>query len=228
MNTKWDALLTGTLVGCALLTTGLFIHREFASTGDTQAGKLERKPSFVKDWQSQLQKGTGIGPKDAPVQLIEFADFECPYCGTFHATISALKHRYPEKVSLTYVDFPLPGHRFAMSAARVAGCANQQGRFEPMYDQLYEQQGQFGIKTWTDIAHDAGVTDLVSFESCLKRSDQIERIEEGKRWGTALDVKATPTILVNGWMLGKPPSLIELETMVEAILAGKSPLGGTQ
>ena len=165
-----------------------------------------------------------MGPADASVQLLEFADFDCPYCASFHNNLRDLRVRYPTQVALTYVHFPLPGHRFALPAARVADCAAQQGRFEAMYNLLFEQQDSFGLKPWGDFATEAGIPDSAAFEVCIKRTESIPRVAEGRALAKQLDVQGTPTIVINGWKLGRPPTLDEMDHMVKAILAGKSPV----
>jgi protein-disulfide isomerase len=221
---KLDAILTTTLVMCAVITTGVIIKREFFPSA--QAGRAaEQKPALIPHWQDYLDKGVRMGPQQARVQLIEFADFECPYCGSFHKTLKTVRDRYPDDVSLEYVHFPLPMHRFAIPAARVAECAADQGRFEAMYDQLFNGQESFGLKPWSDYATAAGVPDLAAFDACAKKTDPIPRIEQGKELGKKLDVQGTPTLIVNGWKLGRPPSPEELDAMVKAVLAGKSPVG---
>jgi protein-disulfide isomerase len=219
-------VITAIFLFCALVTTGAIVHREFFASpaGRTQA---QQKPIFVKNWQADLAKGIRMGPAEAPVQLLEFADFECPYCATFHKDLKELRARYATQMALTHVHFPLPMHRFAEPAARVAECAGDQGRFEAMYDLLFEQQDRFGVKPWSDYASDSGVPDSAAFEACIKRTDPIARVTEGKALGNQLDVQGTPTVVINGWKLGRPPTLDELDHMVKSILAGKSPVSST-
>ncbi len=226
MTLKLDALVTATLVVCALVTTGLVVRREFFVPA-APTSQAAQKPVLTKDWRALLAKGVRLGPEQAAVQLIEFADFECPFCASFHKDVKVLRTRYPTQVALTFVHFPLPMHRFAEPAARVAGCAGDQGRFEAMYDLLFDQQDRFGLKPWSEFATEAGVPDSAAFEACIKRTDPIPRVTEGKALGNQLDVQGTPTIVVNGWKLGRPPTLDELDHMVNAILAGKSPVGST-
>jgi protein-disulfide isomerase len=220
---KLDTILTTTLVMCAVITTGVIIKREFFPSAANM--HADHKPALIPHWQEYLDKGIHMGPQQAKVQLIEFADFECPFCGSFHKTLKTVRDRYPDQVSLEYVHFPLPMHRFAIPAARVAECAADQGRFEAMYDQLFDGQESFGLKPWSDYATAAGVPDLAAFDACAKKTDPIPRIEQGKELGKKLDVQGTPTLIVNGWKLGRPPSPEELDAMVKAVLAGKSPVG---
>ena len=225
MRFTWDGGLTAVLVGCALVTTALVAHREYVTVQQAPA-QADQKPTFVKNWRSDLADGVQLGSTNAAVQLIEFADFECPYCSSFHGALKSLRNRYPTNVTVTFVHFPLPMHRFAVPAARAAECAAAQDRFEAMYDRLFEGQNELGLKAWHDYAAAAGVPDLQAFDACIKNTDPIPRVEEGKALAAKLDVRATPTVIINGWKLGRPPSEDELDGMVKNILAGKSPVDG--
>jgi len=183
-------------------------------------------PVFVSDWKSSLFKGVQFGSSAAPVQLIEFADFECPYCGELHKTLKLLRGRYAEQISLTYMHLPIPGHRFAVPSARAAECAGEQGRFEAMHDQLFEAQDQLGLRPWDDYAVAAGVPDLPTFSACIRRTGPLLRVDAGKALAAKLDIQGTPTLIINGWKLGRPPNEQELDTMVQRVLAGKQPVEG--
>jgi protein-disulfide isomerase len=226
MKIKLDAVITATLVVCSVITTAAVLRREFMAPAITGT-RAEQKPVFISRWRDDLGKGVRLGPTEAPVSILEFADFECPFCASFHKDVKALRVHYPTQVALTFVHFPLPMHRFAEPAARVAECAGDQGRFEAMYDVLFEQQDKFGLKPWSEFASEAGVEDNTAFEACIKRTDPIPHVADGKALGNQLDVQGTPTVMINGWKLGHPPNLEELDRIVKAILAGKSPIGST-
>jgi protein-disulfide isomerase len=219
-----DSTITATLVVCALITTSVVVRHEFFAA--PRLVQQDQEPSFIQDWRKHLETGVRIGPSDAPVQIIEFADFECPFCGSFHKTLKSLEAKYPNQIGLAYVHLPIPGHRFAIPAARAAECASDQGRFEAMYDQLFDGQDQFGLKPWDEYGLAAGVPDMAAFDACIKKTDPILRVEEGKALGAKLNIQGTPTVIINGWKLGHPPSEEELDQMVQKSLAGKSPVDG--
>jgi protein-disulfide isomerase len=224
MKPKWDSVTNGILLVCALSITALVIKRELFATPTPVRG--EQKSILISDWENYRRNGSLIGPLNAEVQLMEFADFECPYCRAFRNSLKAVDARHPGHIALTYVHFPIAGHRFALPAARVAECAGEQGKFEAMHDQLFEEQDKFGLKPWDEYATAAGVPDLQAFDTCVKKTDAIPRLEAGKALGAKLDVKGTPTIIINGWKLGHPPSESELDQMVQRVLGGKSPVDG--
>jgi protein-disulfide isomerase len=126
-------------------------------------------------------------------------------------------------VALTYVHLPLPMHRFAVPAARAAECAGNEGRFEAMYDTLYARQDEFGITSWSELAATAGVKDSTAFDECL-RKDVSPRVVAGRQLATSLGISGTPTVIIQGWQLGRPPDLAELEKMVRAVMNGRSPV----
>lgn len=223
-GSRWDVVVTATLVVCAVVTTGLVIHRELLQRVPPSSERPE--PIFLEYWKSYLGKGYRLGPSDASVNIIEFADFECPACARFHKDLKTLRTKYPSQISITYIHYPLPAHRFAESAAIAAECAGDQGRFEELHDQLFEQQSQIGLKSWHDFAAEAGTPDLSVFESCMREKVPLSRVMEGRQLGDEVDITGTPTVVVNGWLFFRPPSGKELQKMIESILGKKSPVNG--
>lgn len=225
MNKHWETALTVALVACAIVTTGLVIRRELMVPDSAPANTAAREePEFLEEWRNFLDKGELLGSAQAPVQLIEFADFECPFCARFTETLHAVRERYPDKVALTFIHLPLEMHRFAEISARAAECADEQERFEQMHDLLFEHQRVIGIKPWTEFAKEAGITDLAAFETCFERTDPLPRVEAGKALAETLEVRGTPTLIINGWKLGRPPSVEDLDRSVQAVLAGNAPI----
>jgi hypothetical protein len=125
-------------------------------------------------------------------------------------------------VSVTYRQIPLKGHSFALPAARIAECAGNQGRFEPMHDQLFEGQKSFWLRPWSEYATAAGATDFAAFETSINKTDPIPRVVEDQALGKERDVPATLTVIASGWKLGHPPTEQEFGAMVTAVLPGKA------
>jgi protein-disulfide isomerase len=212
------------LVLCALVTTILVVGREFTqpSTGATE----RRRPSYVDEWQEALHVGLRLGSANAPVQIIEFADFQCPACAHFETTVRGVRDKYPTQVAFTLIHFPLPQHEFSEAAARVAECAHVQRVLEPMRTLLFERQRTFGSVPWTDFAIQAGVPDVKQFDVCVNDSRMLERIEQGKRMADRIGLRSTPTVIVNGWRLPLPPSADDIDKMIKNVMAGTSPVAG--
>jgi protein-disulfide isomerase len=220
LKISWNGLLTFTLIVCAVTTTGILARREFSPSPQ----RMPPKDVFIDNWRVGLSKGVLLGEAAAPVQLIEFADFECPFCAAFNETFKAVRQQYPSQVALTFVEFPLVQHKFATLAAQMAECAGRQQRFERMLDLLFESQQQFGLKPWSDLAKEAGIEDIPAFETCFHSQSSTQLVDAGKKLGGELNIQGTPTIIINGWMLGRAPTIDALHDMVKAILAGKSPV----
>jgi protein-disulfide isomerase len=224
---RFERVINVVLAIAAVAIAATFVYREFAhpSAAELTGADPSAPPRYVANWKEALNAGIQIGDTAAPVKVVEFGDFECPYCRHFDSTMHAVEARYPKAVSLVFVHFPLPSHRFARPAARVAECAARQGRFAAVHDLLYEKQDSFGLKTWSSYAKDAGVPDSSGFAACAVDTTTIPRVEAGINLGRKLGVHATPTVIVNGWEFAVPPTDTSLSSTVDALLAGKRPPG---
>lgn len=228
-RSRLGELASWALVFCAFLTTALVVHQEFfpdVSTAST-AITTKRQAIYVEEWHSALGTGIISGSQDAPIQVIEFADFECPGCARYEATVRAIREKYSEKqVAVTFAYYPLIYHEFAESAARVAECAHMQGRFEEMRTILFRNQQAFGSVSWKDLATQAGVPNLKDFDACIDDKESSNRVKEAKRSGDKMGVRGTPAVVINGWMLPIPPSLDEFDKIVNNISSGRPPAAG--
>lgn len=146
-GTIFNNIVLYVLLLCALVTTGLVVRREFVSGSPTvQASQSE--PTFLEGWREALQHGIRVGPASAPVQIVEFADFQCPYCARFEKRLTEVSRRHGDKVAVTFVHSPLLSHDQAERAARAAECAHAQGRFVAMKAVLFEKQAVLGTVSW--------------------------------------------------------------------------------
>ncbi|HSH51149.1 MAG TPA: DsbA family protein, partial [Bacteroidales bacterium] len=153
---------TGVLVLCALVITGLVIRREFFSP--------EPQPQVrqVEDWQQLELAGQRTGAADAPVQMVEFFDYECPFCKSVVPSIQAIQQKYGDKLSISYEHHPLEGHNHAFGAAVAAECAGRQDRFEVFHNLLFAHQDRLGELSYDSLAAEAEVADISSFKVCLE------------------------------------------------------------
>lgn len=172
-------------------------------------------------------QGISIGEADAPVVVMEFADFQCPGCAQFaQFTAPLIKQRLVEsgKVRFVFYEFPLPQHQNAFLAARAGRCANEQGRFWDFHDVLFGQQSDWAferdpVDLFVGYAGRVGA-DTGAFEQCL-RSDRFAReVSESAAFGTAMGVSSTPTLIVNGKRIPTPREFSELEEIVNREAGG--------
>jgi len=149
------------------------------------------------------------GPADAPVTIIVFTDFECPFCRYTHQALHALMDRFPGKIRLAFRHFPLAMHKWAGRAAEFAWCAWQQGRFWPFADAVFAHREKLSEEILRDYARQSGIKDTEGFNACA-RSDRgkkavAEDIAEGKRLG----VHGTPSLFINGRFFSGMPEDID-------------------
>ncbi|HYW05960.1 MAG TPA: DsbA family protein [Longimicrobium sp.] len=207
--------VTATLVACALTVTGLAVRREIAPPPAPLLAGVE-PPRAVPQWRSFV-KGDRIGPADPRVTIVEFSDFQCPYCRTMAARLKAIRDRHPNDVAVVYRHFPLSYHPHAKAAARASWCAGRQGRFEAYHDALFAHQDSLGTIAWTLLASRAGVSDSVGFARCLSNADPVAEIELDIADARRLGVSGTPTLLINDQLLKSVPPGV-LEALVESEL----------
>lgn len=205
----WATVMTGL---CALVIGGLAVHQY---TSSPQQGRSEDE--VVEDWGDYLDRGHRIGPATAAVTIVEFGDYECPFCKQVEGPIRAVLGAFPGDVSLVYRHFPLSYHEHAYKAARIAECAAAQGRFSEAHRMLFDAES-LGDIVLEDFGTSAAIEDLPAFVDCASREDPVATIERDLTAGRDLSVAATPTIVVNGLRLARTPDSTRLQQVVEAAL----------
>jgi protein-disulfide isomerase len=141
-----------------------------------------------------------LGPNDAPVTIVQFTDYQCPFCHRAQATIDAVMSRYAGKVQLVHRDFPLDGHPQAFPAARAARCAGEQGKFWDYYRSLMTSPGSMAD---ADLRARATTLKLdpAAFTACLSSDRNDAVIRESVEAGIRAGVSGTPAYFINGRMI---------------------------
>lgn len=162
------------------------------------------------------ERGQVKGPDDAKVTIVEFSDFECPYCANAVPVIKEILARYPSQVRFVYRHFPLQDiHSSAFQAAEAAECAAEQGKFWEMHDKLFANQTVFGMENLRQYAAEISL-DLAQFSACRESGRARAAIEQDLADGQRYGVNGTPTFFVNNTMLF---GVSELEEAVQQALA---------
>lgn len=210
----------GVLAVIALVGVGFLLYKTM-----NRGGTAATQPVDVTVTQAELDRVPGIamGRDDAPVTILEFADYQCPHCADWVALVEPLiRERLVNTGVARYVfyDFPLGGaFRHSFIAARAGRCANEQGKFWDFHNLIFARQS-----TWTtmsdptdfyvDLAEQAGLDDD-AFAGCLRSDKYAREVTLSRKLGESLGVQGTPSLFVNGERLPNIPSFSELEAIVQ-------------
>ena len=159
------------------------------------------------------------GDTNAPITIVEFSDFQCPFCQRVHPVVKELLSKYPRQVKLAYRDFPLRQiHPQADAAAEAARCAAEQGKFWQFHDRLFESNRSLDLAAFADHAAAIGL-DQAKFVDCLAADKFEAQIEQDLQDGTQAGVNGTPGFFINGVMVTGAQPLAVFERVVEEELA---------
>lgn len=163
-----------------------------------------------------------LGNRQAPVVLVEYADFECPACASYHPILKQLNDAYGDRLAIVFRHFPLTTiHQSALLASRAAVAADRQGKFALMHNALFERQREWSRgddeAIIRDIAQELGL-DVEQFLADIKSSDSTRRVSWDQVSGRRLGVTGTPTFFLNGQLLQNPGSFEQFAQLIDAAL----------
>lgn len=159
-----------------------------------------------------------LGPKDAPVTIVEFADFQCPYCKASEATVNQLQTKYGDKIRLVHMDYPLPFHSHALDAAKAARCANEQGKFWPYREALFADQTKLAPDDLKATAKKLGMNSA-EFDSCFSSAKYDAQIKADQAAGEKVGVDGTPAFFIDGRQLTGAQPLPKFAEIIDDELA---------
>lgn len=160
------------------------------------------------------------GNPDAPIKLIEFSEFQCPFCKRTRPTIAKILEKYGDKVYYVFRDFPLSFHKQAKPAANAAECAHEQNKFWEFSDKLWEKQSSLGKETYFSVAKDVGLN-MDQFTKCYDSNKYYKEIRKDQQDGMAAGVSGTPAYFINGKFLSGAQPFPAFEEIIEEELAKK-------
>lgn len=138
------------------------------------------------------------GPATALVTLVEFSDYQCPFCGRVTPTLKRLRETYGERLRIVWKDYPLTDiHPQAQKAAEAAWCAGEQGKYWEFHDRLFANQATLGMEGLKQHATAVGL-EPIGFTSCVDSGRHAKRVQDGAELGRELGVDSTPTAFING------------------------------
>jgi protein-disulfide isomerase len=165
-----------------------------------------------------------LGPDDAKIVIVEFSDFQCPYCRRFHEqTYKPLLEAYPGQIRFVYRNLPLPPtmHPDAMSAAVASLCANDQNAYWDYHEKLFSSE-TLGEETYIQYATDLGLN-VEEFTACLSSGKHDDFIAQDMAFSSNLGVQSTPTFFVNGLAIIGAQPLSSFTQVIDKELAGEIP-----
>jgi len=165
-----------------------------------------------------------IGPKDAPIVIVEFSDFQCPYCKRFFdETYKQLLADYPGKIRFVFRHLPLTSiHPEAYPAAEASMCANEQNSFWEYHDKVFENQDKLGRELYLQIANDLNL-DKPAFENCINTGKFKAVVQQDSDYAVNLGIQSTPTFFINGLALVGAQPIEAFKQVIDMELAGEIP-----
>jgi protein-disulfide isomerase len=200
------------------------------TTGETDPVAAQTNPQAPSATQQVVRYEIPVdddpmqGSADAPITIVEFSDFECPYCRSWHTDVyPRLMDEYGDQIRFVYRDFPLESiHVNAKPAAEAANCANEQGVYWEYHEKLFSMELGLSSEAYQDYASQLDM-DVDAFQECLDSDRYVEEVQSDFDFAANLGVRSTPTFFINGIaVVGAQPYEV-FQQVIEKELAGEIP-----
>lgn len=210
MKIKTENILTGILVICVVIVTFLFLRKEFA-------GKTEISYTIVDNWKELIPADERENGSISKAYLIEFFDYECPYCSVVDTVLDSIQSKYDAKIKIIRYHFPLNMHPSAYKAAIAAECARDQGMFASYHKELMTNQFRLSSIDFNDIAILIGIKDLNKFQMCIDNEEPAGVISRNVQLAKRIGVNGTPTLIINDKMISGVIDADEIDKIIKNI-----------
>ena len=209
--------------GIGILTGYLLWGRGVTGTASEQQAAAPTQQTFRR-YDIPTEGFYSIGPADAPIVIVEFSDFQCPFCKRWHDQVyQPLFAAYPGKIRLVYRNLPLTTiHPQAMPAAEAAMCAGEQNAYWQYHEALFNGQETLGTDFYIQTATDLGL-DVASFQACIEDHRYQDQIQADMDFALSLGVQSTPTFFINGLAIVGAQPLTTFTDIIDRELAGEIP-----
>jgi protein-disulfide isomerase len=163
-----------------------------------------------------------FGTAGAPIQVVEFSDFQCPFCARGADVVHELKKKYGSKMHFSFKQFPLPMHKDARPASEAALCVNEQGsdKFFKYHDILFKNQDKLDAANLEKFAKESGA-DVNKFKECVGAKKYADAVQKDMDYGEKIGVKSTPTFFVNGQLVSGAVPIEQFAEIIEDTTEGK-------
>lgn len=225
-------LIAAIIIGASLMGSAMYIgdkvdavRLKLSDIGSLAArpgpavDEEEEGPAKVEMGQLVNDSDPQRGPKDAKVTIVEFSDYECPFCERFYQqTLPQLLKDYGDKVRFAFKDFPLPMHPQAQKAHEAAHCAGAQGKYWEMHDMLFDNRSNLGVEALKRYGRNLGLN-TEKFNQCLESGQFEKKVKDDMRVARSVGVNGTPTFFINGQRLVGAQPIEAFKDKIDAILA---------
>jgi protein-disulfide isomerase len=160
------------------------------------------------------------GPVNAPIQIVTYSEFQCPYCARVGPTVEQILEHYGERVRVVFRDFPLPMHQQARPAAEAAQCAHEQGKFWAYHDKLFANQRTLDNEALKRYAGELSL-DVERFNQCFESGKYRDAVNRDHEEGMRLGVQGTPAFFVNGRFVSGARPFEYFQQLLDEELAAK-------
>lgn len=222
------AFAAGVLLGYVVWGVDAATGAATAQTSNQPSGAIVEAPATeqaaeFKRYDIPTENAYAIGPADAPITIVEYSDYQCPFCRRWHDEVyEPLLAAYPGKIRLVYRHLPLTSiHPDAMSAAEAAMCAGEQDAYWQYHERLFSSES-LGNDTYLQYAQDLGLN-MINFETCLNDHKYQQAIQEDSDFAINLGIRSTPTFFINGLAVVGAQPLDIFKQVIDKELAGEIP-----
>ena len=188
---------------------------------ELQAMEEQNKP-LDADKAKMIASGDlpSFGPEDAKVTIVEFSDFQCPFCSQAASAVNQVKEKYEDKARFVFRQFPLSFHKDAHLAAQASLAAHKQGKFWEYHDLLFANQDALSRDQLESYAEKVGL-DMTVFKAALDANLYAKQVDDDMEVGKTVFVQGTPTIFVNGKRVANATDFTAISAAIDGELAGK-------
>jgi protein-disulfide isomerase len=181
------------------------VLEEATGNGGGRAEARPQRPDPGERHEVSLDGAPVRGPEDAKVTIVEFGDFQCPFCTRVNTTLQQIRKEYPDDVKLVFKHLPLRIHPQAPGAHAAAEAAHRQGRFWEMHDKIFANQSDLAPETFVAYAQQIGL-DVEAFQKDVASADVKKRVDADTQEAQKLGVSGTPAFFINGkYLAGAQP-----------------------
>lgn len=186
---------------------------------DVPPAALAQEPAGPTRFDISVDDDPAIGPEDAPITIVEFSDFNCPFCRKWHVeTFYELMDAYPDQIRFVYRDLPVVGGgTVGFGAAIAANCAGEQDAYWDYHNALLSGEYALDIAGFQQYATDLGL-DLEAFEACIEDDRYAQEVQDDLRYGASLGITGTPTFFINGIPIIGAQPLLQFMNVIDSEL----------